>query len=799
MGRRTPRGWQVWFLSLGLLACDGTAVDMGTPAVINPPSPCAGDPTCYESADFPDSDDLNAMNSSGLRYSGSSGGLVMSPTNVLADADGDGVPDIADDCNGMDDWVTCNNDTDDDGEYQTLYYDTSGTGTVSFTQVGDLPSQLSSVDVYFLIDASETMDGEIGTLQASIAAILGNLQSEFSDPQFGVGFYREYGLDPHADPFTQSPFHHVLDITSDTSEVMLAINPLGTATNLDNVDAGSQALFMAATGTGVSTFVPNRLDCPAGTYGYPCFRDGVFPVIVNLTDDRMTNGPDPTGPQYGNPPFDGSVGAAFPMPPAYIMPLTGSDDTTDAVDLGDLAGAPVTLMGMSNNTTNFVDASAIPSCTGCGGMGCEEDWKDVVVRFHWSSVVNPAAPNAILWAWNTHFPAAYVAVWEDSAAPGLAPGSAVACSHIDFTGNSNWGEPVFAINTAVDYFAAVDGLIPAAEPTATPEGAYQLLIFDASENLASHATWLTHSGPMTWTEVDTELNAAGIKIASIISPRLSGMPTSDGLQDALDLANETGSVDSNGFEYVQTIDFDGTGLATAIADVFDQVVSDTRRDFTVTLFDDPATPEDERDFINYNLVCPTTGARTCTGKTGTDQCDQCESGTPIEIELEYLNDFVPPTGSDQLFETQAVLAVDGYEVFTVPFRFVVPAAAASYAGGVGIYQQADIDSASGFCNIPNERPDWGILTWTGSTPGGSLLQVAVYTANSTAELDTVTPLRLTVPVGFNYDIGLFLPLFGFSNGLSHIRLVAELNPSGSGAATPIFEGWDFSFNCVPAF
>ena len=97
------------------MACDGTAVEPGSTAIIDPPGPCAGDPTCYESSDFPDASDLTTENSSGLRYSGPSSGLVMNPTNTLADADGDGVPNIADDCNGPDDWVTCNGDTSDDG------------------------------------------------------------------------------------------------------------------------------------------------------------------------------------------------------------------------------------------------------------------------------------------------------------------------------------------------------------------------------------------------------------------------------------------------------------------------------------------------------------------------------------------------------------------------------------------------------------------------------------------------------------------------------------------------------------
>ena len=46
--------------------------------------------------------------------------------------------------------------------------------------------------------------------------------------------------------------------------------------------------------------VPPREDCPAATWGYPCFRDGAIPIVVMFTDAQFHNGPDNNDFRYDN-------------------------------------------------------------------------------------------------------------------------------------------------------------------------------------------------------------------------------------------------------------------------------------------------------------------------------------------------------------------------------------------------------------------------------------------------------------------------------------------------------------------
>ena len=70
---------------------------------------------------------------------------------------------------------------------------------------------------------------------------------------------------------------------------------------------------------------------------------------------------------------------------------------------------------------------------------------------------------------------------------------------------------------------------------------------------------------------------------------------------------------------------------------------------------------------------------------------------------------------------------------------MVPEAGTAY--GAGLYENSyDSDVV---CEIPPERPEWGSLTWTGSTPSDSEVVFEFFTADTLAELDSVIPVAVT--------------------------------------------------------
>jgi len=258
------RGFLCAALAVASACGEGPNANESANAVIDPPAQCSsGRPDCSISQDFPDGGDLNATNSAGLRYSNESGSLVVDRVSALPDSDGDGVPDDADDCPGPGWRIPCDNDPTNDGLYETVFYDPSGAAEVVRVSPAFTVADIPQIDVYFLIDATPTLAEEIAALQRDIASIIRDVRVIFEDSpgdvRFGVGLYREYPYDPVAMPHSQSPYHHILDLTDDYALVETAIDTLNIVANLSpEASASTQALYSIASGLGLGDAVPNR-------------------------------------------------------------------------------------------------------------------------------------------------------------------------------------------------------------------------------------------------------------------------------------------------------------------------------------------------------------------------------------------------------------------------------------------------------------------------------------------------------------------------------------------------------------
>jgi hypothetical protein len=793
--------------AVALPACQGgDPTGASYESLVSPPASCGnGDPTCNTAIDYPDQSDLTVTNSSNLVFSSTDGALNLaggSGSAALIDTDEDGVPDLADDCAGSDFRAPCDGDKWNDGAYQTAFYDSGGDATVS-AQI-TVQANIRSADVYLLMDATGSMSGEQNQLVTDLTSgtfvdstecpggtdtgIVGAIQCVIPDVWMGVGDFKEVSYLPHNNRYDMAPYHHYLDTTDNIQHVLDAVSAFQADANKDKPEAMSQALYSVVTGQGLGDLVPNRGACPstpAGRWGYPCFRDSVLPIILLFSDAEMWNGPVANGHTYGNPPFDGTLGIGTRLPPVEQSPnILYSSDPFTAWDLGDLSSKSLTVMGSNTNLGNDAQTWDKWACLQCGGSGCWADGRDAFVKFSLTGMVDMFVSGEGTAYHTTNVSLLDSGLGSLDCNPG--PG-----------GGDYWGRLTQTLPPG-DWYAVSDASVDPSSSVADRRGNFQLRFHNLTADPGGDPSWETTDLPIAWTTVETELLANGVKMVSVVSPDSTGYI---GLPDLTELGIVTGSVDRFGDPYLEQIAGDGSGLSTAVLDAVRALVGDTRRDVTIQPEDNPATPTvDETLFVSAIEAkrCPTTGITNCTGKTAT-MCLGCVADANLEFRFRVGNDFVPPTAAPQIFEFDMVVLVDGtVEIDRYPVRIMVPPLGGGY--GAGFYENTyDSDVV---CEVPPERPEWGELTWIGSTPSDTEVTFEFFTADTLADLDSQIPVVLTFsgdPVVQSHVINISDELIAAEVPMDSLflRVRAKLQGSSDANDTPIFQGWSMDFNCVP--
>jgi len=795
-------------LAVALPACQGgepTSAGMSVGALVSPPASCGAGypPTCNVAVDYPEQTDLTITNSQNLFYSTADGALTLSPgSGSLLDSDGDGVPDPADDCAGPGWRLPCDGDASNDGIYQTLYYNNISDVTVRADI--DVSGDIERADAYILMDATGSMGGEqlqlvtdltTGTFADPVdcpggagSGLLGALECSIPDLWIGVGDFKEVSYPPHDPRYDMAPYHHYLDTTDNIQHVLDAVSNLVADNNDDYPEAHTQALYSVVTGQGLGDLVPNRGACPstpAGRWGYPCFRPGVLPIIILITDADMWNGPVATnGHIYGNPPFNGVLGLGTRLPPVEQSPnVLYSNDPATAWDLGDLTNRSLTVMGSNRNFGNNAKTWDKGPCKRCSGSSCWSDGRDAFLKFSVTGSTNMNLSGA-----GSAYPTTNVAIFDSGLGFKQCDGG---------PGSGNYWGSFTRTQGAGTWYAVSDAAVSTSSSVSQRVGNFQLRLHNLTADPAGYPSWQTADLPLDWTTVETELLATGVKFVNIVSPNAAGYIA---IPDVEALAVATNSLDQYGKPYLQLINGDGSGLSDAILDAVRSLVGDTRRDITLEPEDNASTATvDESRFATSVTAtsCPTTGLKNCLGGAGTNTCNGCLAGSQIEFSFRLGNDFVTPSGAPQIFEFDMVALADKtVELTRIPVRVMVPESGTSY--GAGFYE--NVYDADVVCEMPPERPDWGTLAWIGSTPSDSSVTFEFFTADTVAELDTQIPVSLTYPTDTTaqiYDIGDELIAGGKPNYMPFLRIRARLQASTDTFSTPVFQGWSTEFNCVP--
>jgi len=184
-------------------------------------------------------------------------------------------------------------------------------------------------DVLFLVDTTGSMSGEIAQIQARLRdTIIPGLAAEIADVRFAVASFDDFAVGSYG-TFGDDPFTLVQPITSSVPTTQSAVNTLRAAGGADGPESQVEALFQAATGAGIGSYVARAPGCAGGGRGYPCFRPGATPIILLFTDADFHNGP---GGAF-------SYSGIFPTPHTYSDAVTALN-AIGAKVLGLMSGFP---------------------------------------------------------------------------------------------------------------------------------------------------------------------------------------------------------------------------------------------------------------------------------------------------------------------------------------------------------------------------------------------------------------------------------------------------------------------------
>ncbi|MFI5309353.1 MAG: hypothetical protein ACHQ53_18505, partial [Polyangiales bacterium] len=155
------------------------------------------------------------------------------------------------------------------------YQDSAGNQTTAL----DFATAIPALDVFFLVDATGSMAGEISNLQSSLSStVLPGISAAVTDAQFGVGALEDFPVDGYGslhgsdcggagESAADQPFKLKQAITSSSSATQTGVNALSTGSSApigcggDWPEAGLEALYQVATGEGLSG--PSPTSVPA--------------------------------------------------------------------------------------------------------------------------------------------------------------------------------------------------------------------------------------------------------------------------------------------------------------------------------------------------------------------------------------------------------------------------------------------------------------------------------------------------------------------------------------------------------
>ena len=232
------------------------------------------------------------------------------PSYIDPDSDGDGLSDEDELAEGTD---PTDPDSDDDGANDLIEV-VAGTDpldgddnphasgdfifVVPYEEDPDPPedtlvfsTDIQMADVYFIIDTSASMGGEIANLRDTlISTIVPQVRDTIPNVWFGAGIYDQC---PFVDFCTTSGtpvgIDNLQSLASDEGLTLTALESISGITCNGANEPYIGSLWLLATGDTSRWPRLDPVDCPdpAAPIGYPCFRTGAIPIIVQFGDEHF--------------------------------------------------------------------------------------------------------------------------------------------------------------------------------------------------------------------------------------------------------------------------------------------------------------------------------------------------------------------------------------------------------------------------------------------------------------------------------------------------------------------------------
>ena len=175
----------------------------------------------------------------------------------------------------------------------------------------DFGTTVPSLDVFFLMDTTGSMIGEITTLQSALTStVVPGIQAAVPNTQFGAGSFEDFPVDTYGSPRgadcqqnnnqnPDQPLHLFQTITNNITSVQSAVGqystggaPIGCGN--DWPESSMEGLYQVATGAGLTGPAPTSVPPNTTGVGGVGFRAGTMPVVVTVTD-AMMHGPGEPG------------------------------------------------------------------------------------------------------------------------------------------------------------------------------------------------------------------------------------------------------------------------------------------------------------------------------------------------------------------------------------------------------------------------------------------------------------------------------------------------------------------------
>jgi hypothetical protein len=140
-------------------------------------------------------------------------------------------------------------------------------------------TDLQMADVYITIDTSGSMGGEVTNLQTSLQdVIVPGITAAIPDVNLGLMRFEDCPGD------CPNSIANVQSITSDVTAMQAALDTITSASLCGGDEPYALALFIIGTGNVTGTGLPAAA-CDPGYLGYPCFRPGAIPIVIQIGDE----------------------------------------------------------------------------------------------------------------------------------------------------------------------------------------------------------------------------------------------------------------------------------------------------------------------------------------------------------------------------------------------------------------------------------------------------------------------------------------------------------------------------------